>query len=100
MLALVLSKRDETEALTLHLQDLFARNISDEEEVRDDGIFSNPVGEAENVHSNDGDDDQNSSILELEEQGVLEDLLSVLNTEYGSDDASDSEFSNCDPGGS
>ena len=33
LLARVLSKRDETETFTLHLQDLFARNISDEEEV-------------------------------------------------------------------
>lgn len=112
LLALVLSKRDETEAFTLHLQDLFARDISDDEEVRGDGILSDPVGEAEGVDSNDGgnrdttdahddyeDDDydnQNSSILELEEQGVLEDLLSVLNTEYGCDDVSDSEFSDCD----
>ena len=86
--------------------------ISDDEEVRGDGILSDPVGEAEGVDSNDGgnrdttdahddyeDDDydnQNSSILELEEQGVLEDLLSVLNTEYGCDDVSDSEFSDCD----
>ena len=76
--------------------------------------MSDPVGEAEDVDSNDGgnrdstddhddyddDDNQNSSILELEEQGVLEDLRSVLNTEYGSDDASDSEFSDCDSDGS
>lgn len=122
LLALVLSKRDETEAFTLHLQDLFARTISDDEEVRDDGILSDSVGEVEGVDSNDGanrdttddhddyddngddddddDDVQNSSILELEEQGVLEDLLSVLNTEYGSDDVSDSEFSDCDSDGS
>ena len=78
LLALVLSKRDETEArFTLHLQDLFARNISDEEEVLDDGILSDPVGEAEDVDSNDGgnrdstddhddyddDDNQNSSAM-------------------------------------
>ena len=45
----------------------------------------------DNGDDHDDDDVQDNPILELEEQDVLEDLLSVLNTEYGSDDASDTD---------
>lgn len=109
--ALVLSKRDEIAAFTLHLQDLYARNIRDDKEERDEGILSELVGEGDGYDTCNNSDDENPSdaigdvgyddiqdtgASDLEEQDVLEDLLSLLNAEYGSDDASDTDVSDCD----
>ena len=100
MKALVLSKLDDIKAFTLYLQGLFARQDNDDEELMDNGILADIFQGEQDADFNTGDngddhddDDvvQDNPILELEEQDVLEDLLSVLNTEYGSDDASDTD---------
>lgn len=105
LLSIVLSKHDELEAFSIHLQNLFARH-SDEREDAEAGILMAAVegsggGGLAEERDNDGDDrddgeDVDEDDNKFEKEDVLEDLRSILNAEYGSDDDSDTGLSDSD----
>ena len=97
LLSISLTKFDELTFFTRHLQGLFSAHGHNKEA----GILEN-VGdingddECNGDDDNYEDDDDDDIVQELEEADVLADLRSVLNVEYGSDDESDSEYSDSD----
>jgi len=108
LLSIVLSKHDELEAFSIHLQNLFATH-SNETEDAEAGILTeeaerSDVGCLDEEHDDDGvdgydiDDDEggDEDDNELEKEDVLEDLRAILNAEYGSDDDSDTDHSDSD----
>jgi len=108
LLSIVLSRHDELEAFSIHLQNLFAR-YSNEGEDAEAGILTEEAersdgGRLDEEHDNDGvddddtddDEDGDQDDNELEKEDVLEDLRSILNAEYGSDDDSDTDHSDSD----
>lgn len=105
---IVLSKHDELEAFSIHLQNLFAQQ-SNEREDSEAGVLieitdGSDGGRLEEEHDNEGvdderideDEDGDQDDNELEKESVLEDLRSILNAEYGSDDDSDTDHSDSD----
>lgn len=108
LLSIVLSKHDELEAFSIHLQNLFAQQ-SNEREDSEAGVLieitdGSDGGRLEEEHDNEGvdderideDEDGDQDDNELEKESVLEDLRSILNAEYGSDDDSDTDHSDSD----
>ena len=108
LLSIVLSKQDKMEAFSIHLQNLFARH-SDEREDAETGVMMEGADESDagcidEEHDNDSvdgddiddDEDGDQDDNELEKEDILEDLCSIFNADYGSDDDSDTDLSDSD----